>query len=303
MKVVFMGTPDFSIPVLKALIENHDVTCVYTQAPKEAGRGQRVVKTPIHLLAEEHNIEVRTPKTLRNVEEQEKFKSLQADIAIVAAYGLILPLPILKAFPHGCINVHASLLPRWRGAAPIQRAIEAGDKSSGITIMNMAEGLDTGDMLMKGEVAITSATTGGILHDQISELGAELIIKTLDNLSRIKPEQQDDSLATYANKISKEESKLDFSTDVETLERKIRAFNPYPATYFEYKCERFKVLTAKVHKEKHNLPLGQLKIKNNIFIACSDGMLEIINIQRQGKKVMPCCDCIKGFCFEEVVLK
>ena len=193
MKVVFMGTPDFAVPVLENLVKEHDVVCVYTRAPKEAGRGHKETKTPVHLKAEELGIEVRTPKTLRNPEEQQKFKDLQADVAVVAAYGLILPKEILEAFPYGCLNTHASLLPRWRGAAPIQRAIEAGDKKSGVTIMQMDEGLDTGDMLLKGEVEITDTTTGGELHDALSKIGADLIMEALRNYASIKPQKQDDS--------------------------------------------------------------------------------------------------------------
>lgn len=302
MKIVFMGTPDFSVPVLSALCDKHEVVCVYTQAPKEAGRGQNITKTPIHLFAESKGIEVRHPKTLRNAEEQEKFKALNADIAIVAAYGLILPLPILEAFPRGCINVHASLLPRWRGAAPIQRSIEAGDDKSGITIMNMAEGLDTGDMLLKEEVTITPDTTGGSLHDALSLIGAKLMIETLDKIDNINPQKQDDKLANYAKKIEKDEGKLDFSQNVDVLERKVRAFNPYPATYFEYKGERFKVFKAKAHKENHNYNIGQLKVADKLMIACKDGLLEILEIQRQGKKAMPCSELLKGFVFEETVL-
>ncbi|MDR1694392.1 MAG: methionyl-tRNA formyltransferase [Lactobacillaceae bacterium] len=302
MKIVFMGTPDFSLSVLKVLTEKHDVVCVYTQAPKEAGRGQKVNKTPVHIFAEENGIEVRTPKTLRLEEEQRKFKDLGADIAIVAAYGLILPLPILEAFPKGCINVHASLLPRWRGAAPIQRCIEAGDKKSGVTIMNMEEGLDTGDMLLKGEVEITPKTTGGILHDQLSYMGAELMVEVLDNIDNIKPEKQDGDFATYAKKIEKEEGRLDFNLPAEVLERKIRAFNPYPATYFEYKGERFKVLGAKVLNENSNCKPGQILVRDNLVVVCGKKMLEITQIQRQGKKIMSCCDCLKGFCFEEIIL-
>ena len=176
MKIVFMGTPDFSVPVLRALVKEHDVVCVYTQPAKESGRGQKTVKTPINLAADELKIEVRTPNSLKKIEEQDKFRALGADLAVVAAYGLILPKPILEAFPKGCLNVHASLLPRWRGAAPIQRAIEAGDDKSGVTIMQMAEGLDTGDMLLKGVVKISPETTGGELHDALSDLGAALII-------------------------------------------------------------------------------------------------------------------------------
>lgn len=298
MKVVFMGTPEFSLPVLDVLCKEHEVVCVYTQAPKEAGRGKKVRYTPIHEFALTKGIEVRTPKTLRNDVEQENFKALGADIAIVAAYGLILPKPILEAFPKGCINVHASLLPRWRGAAPIQRAIEAGDDKSGITIMYMAEGLDTGDMLLKGEVPITDNTTGGSLHDEMSVVGASLILETLKNLDTIKPEVQDDSLTCYAKKIEKEESKLDFSMPAVELERKVRAFNPYPATYFEHSGERFKVLKAKVSKIDRSLSSGELyQVGNMLFVGTSSGILEIIEIQREGKKMMKTEDLLKGYSF------
>ncbi|MFV0626458.1 MAG: methionyl-tRNA formyltransferase [Alphaproteobacteria bacterium] len=301
MKVVFMGTPDFSVPVLKALCEKHNVVCVYSQPAKEAGRGQKVTKTPIHLFAESQGIEVRTPKSLRNAEEQEKFAALGADVAVVAAYGLILPKPILEAFPKGCINVHASLLPRWRGAAPIQRVIEAGDDKSGVTIMNMAEGLDTGDMLLKGDVAITGDTTGGSLHDALSEIGAKLMIEVLDRYDEIVSEVQDDSLTCYAKKIEKEESKLDFSLSAIELERKIRAFNPYPATYFEYDGERFKIHKAKVSQGKGNI--GEIVSANPLQIACGEGVLEVLEIQRQGKKAMSCAEFLKGFAFRKELLK
>ena len=198
MKIVFMGTPDFAVPVLQRLIDEHEVICVYTRAPKEAGRGNKISKTPVHLLAESKGIEVRTPKTLRNEEEQKRFCALNADIAIVAAYGLILPKAVIEAFPRGCLNVHASLLPRWRGAAPIQRSIEAGDKESGVTIMQVVEALDAGAMYKKGVVPITSDTTGGILHDKLSAVGADLMSDVLKHLNTIIPEQQDESLVTYA---------------------------------------------------------------------------------------------------------
>ncbi len=301
MKLVFMGTPDFSVPVLEALCEKHNVVCVYSQPAKEAGRGQKVTKTPIHQFAESKAIEVRTPKSLRNAEEQEKFAALGAEVAVVAAYGLILPKPILEAFPMGCINVHASLLPRWRGAAPIQRVIEAGDEKSGVTIMNMAEGLDTGDMLLKGEVAITSDTTGGSLHDALSEIGAKLMVEVLDRYAEIVPEVQDDALTCYAKKIEKEESKLDFSLLATDLERKIRAFNPYPATYFEYDGERFKVLKANAVLGTGKA--GEIVSTHPLQIACGDGLLEIVEIQRQGKKAMLCSELLKGFSFRAEILK
>lgn len=299
MKLVFMGTPDFSVPVLENLAKEHDVVCVYTRAPKEAGRGHKESKTPVHLKAEELGIEVRTPKTLRSEEEQVKFKALNADAAIVAAYGLILPKPILDAFPKGCINIHASLLPRWRGAAPIQRAIEAGDEKSGITIMQMDEGLDTGDMLLKGETAITPQTTGGMLHDALSAVGAELIMETLRHLDAITPQKQSEDGTCYAAKIEKEEGRLDFSQPAEVLERKIRAFNPFPATYFEYAGERFKVYEAEAFNEASGYAPGTI-IPNDsgLLIACGEGMLFITRIQRQGKKVMDIAELLRGYSFE-----
>ncbi len=300
MKVVFMGTPDFSVPVLEALVKHHEVVCVYTRAPKEAGRGHKETKTPVHLFAEQHGIEVRTPKTLRLEDEQVAFRALNADVAIVAAYGLILPQPILEAFPYGCINVHASLLPRWRGAAPIQRAIEAGDEKSGVTIMQMDVGLDTGDMLLKGEVDITPETTGEILHDALSAIGAGLIIEVLDNIDKIKPEKQDDALSCYAAKIEKSESKLDFSCPAEEIERKVRAFNPYPATYFEYEGERFKVLEVEALGADSGMECGAIVPNDTgLLIQCGQGMILVLKIQRQGKKVMDTDELLRGFSFAE----
>ena len=296
MKIVFMGTPDFALVALKALAKEHQVVAVYTKEPKISGRGNKLVKTPVHLWAEENGVEVLTPKTLRNDEGQRKFAELRADIAVVAAYGLILPKQVLEAYPLGCINIHASLLPRWRGAAPIQRAIEAGDKKSGVTIMKMAEGLDTGDMLLKGEVEITQEMTGGVLHDKLADMGAELVLKTLREWKNIKPQVQDDSLSCYANKIEKTESLLDFEISAEDLERKIRAFNPYPAVYFEHKGERFKILRASVGKVK-NQPGKIWQDGNKLFVGVSDAVLEIWEIQRQGKKVMSTEELLKGYSF------
>ncbi len=296
MKIVFMGTPDFALKALQALAKEHDVVAVYTKEPKISGRGNKLVKTPVHLWAEENGVEVRTPKTLRNDEEQKKFAELNADIAVVAAYGLILPKQVLEAYTLGCINIHASLLPRWRGAAPIQRAIEAGDKVSGVTIMKMAEGLDTGDMLMKDEVEITQEMTGGYLHDKLADMGAELVLKTLREWKNIKPQVQDENLSCYANKIEKAESLLNCALSAEDLERKIRAFNPYPAIYFEHKGERFKILRAEVCDEKNQ----QGKIwqeGNKLFVGAKDATLEILEIQRQGKKVMTTDELLRGYSF------
>lgn len=298
MKVVFMGTPDFVVPALERLIKEHDVVCVYTREPKLSGRGNKLNKTPVHLVAEANGIEVRTPKTLRNIDEQQKFAALKADVAVVAAYGLILPLPVLEAYPFGCLNLHASLLPRWRGAAPIQRAVEAGDAKSGVTVMQVAEGLDTGDMLLKGEVEITSTTTGGELHDKLALVGADLISAVLSDIKSFTPQPQPQDGACYAAKIDKSECKLDFNQKAEVLCRKIRAFNPYPAMFFEYGGERFKVLEA--HKAEKYAPAGTIIEENNsLLIACADGALNITQIQRQGKKLMSIGELLRGFHFAE----
>lgn len=281
-----MGTPDFAVKALEALAARHEVVCVYTREPQEAGRGKKLTKSPVHEFAEAHGILVRTPKTLRSAEAQAELKALQADISVVAAYGLILPQAVIEAFPLGCINIHGSLLPRWRGAAPIQRAIEAGDNESGITIMKVVEKLDAGDMLLKGSVPITAETTGETLHDAMAGLGAELIVKALDNWQNLHAEPQDERLVTYAAKIDKAESRLDFSMPAEVLERKIRAFNPYPAVYFEYGGERYKILRAKVVDESGEAG-AILDGAGRLVIACGDKALEVTEIQRQGKKKMP----------------
>ena len=296
MKIVFMGTPDFAVKALEALAARHEVVCVYTREPQEAGRGKKLTKSPVHEFAEAHGILVRTPKTLRSAEAQAELKALQADISVVAAYGLILPKAVIEAFPLGCLNIHGSLLPRWRGAAPIQRAIEAGDNESGITIMKVVEKLDAGDMLLKGAVPITAETTGETLHDAMAGLGAELIVKALDNWQNLHAEPQDERLVTYAAKIDKAESRLDFSMPAEVLERKIRAFNPYPAVYFEYGGERYKILRAKVVDETGDAG-AILDGAGRLVIACGDKALEVTEIQRQGKKKMPTEELLRGMNF------
>lgn len=296
MKIVFMGTPDFALVALKELAKEHEILAVYTKEPKISGRGNKLVKTPVHSWAEEQGIEVRTPKSLRNEEEQKRFADLKAEIAVVAAYGLILPQPILDAYPKGCINIHASLLPRWRGAAPIQRSIEAGDKVSGVTIMKVAAGLDTGDMLLKGEVEITPETTGGSLHDYLAQIGAELTIKVLKDWDNIEPEVQDDALSCYAAKLEKEESVLNTDMPAEDLCRKIMAFNPYPAVYFEHNEERFKVLRAKVSDIKNQA--GKIwQEGQQLFIGAKDKAIEVTEIQRQGKKAMSVAELLRGYTF------
>ena len=299
MKVVFMGTPDFAVPALQAIAAEHEVIAVYTQPPREAGRGNKILKTPVNLAAEALDIPVKTPLSLKKAEVQEELRALGADIAVVAAYGLILPKAVLEMFPKGVVNIHASLLPRWRGAAPIQRAIEAGDEKSGVTIMMVDEGLDTGDMLLKGEVAIDEHTTGEILHDKLAETGKNLILETLRNIDSLKPEKQDDALACYAKKLEKSEAKLDFNRPAAELERKIRAFNPYPGAYFEYGGERFKVFAAEVLDDNAGMEPGALVPNDSgLLIECHPGMLFVTEIQRQGKKAMPTEELLRGFEFE-----
>ena len=293
MKVIFMGTPDFAVPALKALIDKHEVICVYTQPPRPSGRGQKLTPSPVQKVAEENGILVRYPVTLRNKTEQNLFKMLEADVAVVCAYGLILPIEILTACPNGCINIHASLLPRWRGAAPIQRAIMAKDKQTGVTIMQMETGLDTGDMLLSESVAITPDMTGGELHDKLSEVGGRLILKVLDKYPT--PIPQSEKGATYAKKIEKQEALLDWNDLAEDLEAKIRAFNPYPKAYFEKDGERISVLKATVKDEKSTLPVGTL-VDDNLSVVCGLGtVLSLDVLQRSGRNALARDEFLRGY--------
>lgn len=257
MRVIFMGTPDFAVPALQTLIESgHDVIAVYTRAPKPKGRGMAVQKSPVHIVAETHNIPVHTPKSLKDKypEDQQKFTDLEADIAVVAAYGLILPTRILNAPRYGCINIHASLLPRWRGASPIQHAIWKGDDVSGVTIMQMEEGLDTGPMIIKGETPITSTTTAQDLHDALAVIGQTLIVGVLDQINEageIKAQPQNDAEATYAPMLKKSDGEIDLAALPIETDRQIRALNPWPGTYMAGNKGRIKILEA--HVDDNNL--------------------------------------------------
>ncbi|HWC55914.1 MAG TPA: methionyl-tRNA formyltransferase, partial [Sphingomicrobium sp.] len=243
MRIVFMGSPDFAVPSLNALIEaGHEVVAVYAQPPRPAGRGKADRKTSVHERAEQLGIEVRTPRTLRDPDEQARFRALDADLGVVAAYGLILPKPILEAPKGGCINVHASLLPRWRGAAPIQRAILAGDKETGVTIMQMEEGLDTGPMLLAEKTACVGKSAG-YLERELAGVGAKLLLRYLRDPSAFAPAAQPEEGVTYAHKISKEEYRIDFRNTGQFIDRQIEAFNP-PGAYFEYAGERIRILRA-----------------------------------------------------------
>jgi len=296
MRLVFMGTPDFSVSILAGLIDaGHDVVCVYSQPPRKSGRGQKVNLTPVHAYAQSHGIEVRTPLSLKSADEQQAFADLKADCAIVAAYGLILPKAILDAPKYGCLNAHASILPRWRGAAPIQRAIEAGDDVSGVTIMQMDEGLDTGDMLLVQPVAITPSTTGESLHDSLSVESAQLVLEALRAIQGgfAKPQPQPQDGVTYAKKLEKDESRIDWQQPAQVIERKIRAFTPWPGTWFGVGKDRIKVIEAELCDGQGDA--GTRLEGDGLVIACADGALRLKKVQRSGKGVTDADSFLRGF--------
>ncbi|UKJ73560.1 methionyl-tRNA formyltransferase [Azospirillum brasilense] len=306
LRLVFMGTPDFAVPSLRALADaGHEVVCVYSQPPRPAGRGQQVQKSPVHRFAEEHGIPVRTPKSLRNAEAQAEFAELKADAAVVAAYGLILPQPILDAPRLGCLNVHGSLLPRWRGAAPIQRSILAGDAETGITIMQMDIGLDTGAMLLKDAVPITAGTTASSLHDALAEMGARLIVEALGGLAegRLTAEPQPEAGVTYAAKLTREDGRLDWTRDAAYVERQVRALTPWPGCWFDAPTptggvERIKVLKAEPAPaptpDARKAAPGTL-LDDRLTIACSDGAVRLTLVQRPGKAPVDGAALLRGF--------
>jgi methionyl-tRNA formyltransferase len=298
MKLAFLGTSEFAVPALKALVEaGHDVVAVYTRAPKPAGRGQQERRTPVHELALSLGLVVRTPKGLRSEEEAAAFKALDLDAAVVVSYGHILPKAFLDAPVLGCINIHGSLLPRWRGAAPIHRAILAGDAETGVTIMRMDEGLDTGPMLLAERTPISAADTAETVHDRLAELGGRLIVSTLDALvaRTIEPVPQPDDGVTYAQKLGKEEGALDWRRPAAELERKVRAFHPWPGTWFDVEGERIKVLGAALALAA-SAP-GTVSIGRDGFpiIACGVGGLKLLKLQRAGKSAQTADAFLRGF--------
>jgi len=298
MKIAFLGTSEFAVPALKALVEaGHDVVAVYTRAPKPAGRGQQERKTPVHVLADTLALAVRTPKSLKSDAEAEAFRALDLDAAVVVSYGHILTGTFLKAPVLGCVNIHGSLLPRWRGAAPIHRAILAGDAETGVTTMLMDEGLDTGPMLLAERTPISSADTAETVHDRLATLGATLIVSTLDGLVRksIDPTPQPEEGVTYAHKLGKEEGVLDWRRPAAELERKVRAFHPWPGTSFELNGERIKVLEASLALTS-GAP-GTLSISRDGFplVACGSGGLKLLRLQRPGKSAVAADAFLRGF--------
>lgn len=298
MRIFFMGSPDFAVPSLDALTAaRHEVICVYTQPPRPAGRGKGEQKTAVHKRAEELGIEVRTPRTLRDPQEQARFAALDSDLAVVAAYGLILPKPILEAPRGGCINVHASLLPRWRGAAPIQRAILAGDEVTGVTIMRMEEGLDTGPMLLKRQTAVAQKTAGE-LTDELAKLGAKALVDWLQKPT--PPVPQPDEGVTYASKIDKSEARIDWSKSAVDIERQVRAFAPSPGAWFEANDERVKLLEADFGAEASDKP-GEV-LDNCLCIACGSGYIRPLKVQRAGRGIMTPGELLRGFPIPEGTL-
>lgn len=291
MRIIFMGTPAFAVPTLAALHDAaHEIVAVYTQPPRPAGRGKKPQPSPVQREAEIRHLETFSPVSLKSQEEQEKFASLEADLAVVAAYGLILPQPILDAPRLGCLNVHASLLPRWRGAAPVQRAILAGDQLTGITLMQMEAGLDTGPILATARVQIEDKTAGE-LTEELAEIGAQLMVGTLTELEMLHPVPQDDTAATYASKIDKAESRIDWAASAAAIERQVRAFAPAPVAWFEHGGERYRVLKAEL-VEGAGIP-GTV-LDSGLAIATGEGALRPLILQRAGKPAMEAAALLRG---------
>jgi methionyl-tRNA formyltransferase len=292
MRLVFMVTPDFAVETLKALLAaEHDVACVYSQPPRPAGRGMELKPSPVHRFAGERGIEVRTPVSLRPEEEQRRFQELNTDAAVVVAYGLLLPKPVLDAPRLGCFNVHASLLPRWRGAAPIQRAIMAGDTETGVTIMRMEEGLDTGPMCKVGHVPITDVTTAQSLHDELAVLGARLMVEVLATPGIACTPQPADGV-TYAKKIDKAEARIDFTRSSREVLRHIHGLSPFPGAWFAVNGKRVKVLQCEI-VETSGTP-GTF-LDDRLTIACGEGSVRLLKLQREGKGAMEADDFLRGF--------
>ena len=287
-----MGSPDFAVPTLDALVDaGHEVVAAYTQPPRPAGRGKGDRPTAVEVRAHELGIEVRSPKSLRGEAEQREFAALDADVAVVAAYGLILPQAILDAPTLGCLNVHGSLLPRWRGAAPVQRAIMAGDEATGVTIMQMEAGLDTGPMLLKRALEIEGSNAAE-MTEKLAKLGAAMMVEVLSDLPRYEPIPQPDEGVTYAAKISKDEARIDWSRPAAELVRHVQGLAPFPGAWFEVDGERIKVLAA-VEAPGHGNP-GEL-LDDELTIACGNGVLRPTLVQRAGKGVMSSGELLRGF--------
>ena len=296
MRIAFMGTPPFAVPTLAALhAAGHDIVAVYSQPPRPAQRGKKLHKSPVQVWAEEHSLPVRTPRSLKSEDAQAEFAALDLDVAVVAAYGLILPQAILDAPREGCLNVHGSILPRWRGAAPVQRAILSGDAETGVTIMQMDAGLDTGAMRLI-ETTPVGRKSAGVLTHELAELGALMMRRVLSELHAFQPEPQPDDGVTYAAKIDKSEARLDFLTSAVQVERQIRAFNPVPGAFFELEGERYKILAAEVVHPSDTIAGAApgIALDDALTIACNPGAIRATRIQRAGKPAMDAAELLRG---------
>lgn len=298
LRTIFMGTPDFSVPTLAAMLEaGHEVLAVYTQPPRPAGRGKQDRKSPVHVFADEKGLTVYTPVNFKEEKDRQTFVDLAADVAVVVAYGLLLPKPILEAPHQGCLNLHGSILPRWRGAAPIQRAIMAGDKETAAAVMRMEEGLDTGPVCMETRIAISETMTAGELHDEMAEKGAALMVKALESArqGRLACQPQSEDGVVYAKKIEKSETRIEWSKPAEEVHNHIRGLSPWPGAWFELtigeKAERIKVLKCE-RAEGKGAPGAILSA--DLTIACEEGAVRLLQVQRAGKKPMTAEEFMRG---------
>ena len=297
MKIIFAGTPDFAATHLQALIRQHDIVAVYTQPDRPAGRGKKLTASPVKLLAAQNNLDIYQPQSLKDAEQQAILARLKADIMVVVAYGLILPQVILDTPRFGCINVHGSILPRWRGAAPIQRAVEAGDNETGITIMQMDAGLDTGAMLTITRCTVDANETSGSLYNKLAALGGPALLGTLDKIEAgtAVATAQDNDQSTYAKKIDKIEALINWSESAAIIDRRIRAFNPFPAAYTEIGGQRVKIWGAQVASKQQASPGQILAADNNgLLVACGQGCLLLTEIQLAGKSRMPVSEILRS---------
>ena len=310
-RIIYAGTPDFAVPALQALIDSpHSLVAVYTQPDRPAGRGRKIHYGPVKQLAIEHQIPVEQPESLKHETIQQTLRAYQPDVIVVAAYGLILPPNVLNIPSHGCLNIHASLLPRWRGAAPIQRAIQAGDKETGNTIMQMAAGLDTGDMLIQSTCPIFSQDTGQSIHDKLAAQGAKDILTALEQLATdsLQHEPQDESKATYAHKLSKADARIDWSQPAIVIDRMVRAFTPWPVAYTEYHGKPMKIHQTKVSSEPHKptpaATPGKIlhESQQGIKVLTGEGILILQRLQMPGKKAMSVADFLNGHSLSGVTL-